>query len=146
MAMTIKGLHDKIKSVNVGEVIESSMEDAAPLIADRQKDQMRDGVNQKGAKIGRYRNPAYARKKNAMNPLPGFGVPDLLLTGAFYKGIYADVRGDKLILDSTDGKTPKLAKQYGEEIFGLNRSTKAEFIREDLRPVFMKRIKKATGL
>jgi hypothetical protein len=144
--MTIKGLRDKIQKVDVDQVIETSMEEVSPLMSDRQRGQMIEGVNKKGAKIGRYRNAAYARKKNQMNPIPGFGIPDLLLTGAFYRGIYTEVRGSRVIIDSTDEKAPKLVKQYGEEIFGLNKSTKVEFIREDLRPVFMREIKKATGL
>jgi hypothetical protein len=144
--MTILGLRNKIQNVNVDKVIQESMEEVAPLITDRQKGQMIEGTNKKGAKIGRYRNAAYAQKKNQMNPIPGFGIPDLLLTGAFYKGIYTEIRGSRVIIDSTDEKTPKLARQYGEEIFGLDKSSKVELVREDLRPVFMREIKKATGL
>lgn len=144
--MTIKALHTKISKVNTDQVVEDSMGEVSPLIADRQKDQMREGKNSKGAKIGRYRSPGYARMKNRMNPIPGFGVPDLLLTGAFYNEIFAEPRGNKLVISSTNEKIAKLEDRFGPEIFGLNRNTKAELIREDLRPVFMKNIRKATGL
>ncbi len=144
--MTIKGLYDKIKKVDTELVIQDSMEEVSPLITDRQKGQMLEGVNSKGARIGRYRSGAYAQMKAAMNPIPGFGVPDLLLTGQFYKSIFTEVRGDKVLTDATDEKTQSLVNKYGEEIFGLNKATKSELIKGDLRPVFMKNIRKATGL
>jgi hypothetical protein len=105
-----------------------------------------DGLNALGEQIGKYRNPAYARRKNAMNPLPGFGIPDLKLSGAFHRQVYAETRGDKVILDSTDPKTQKLVDKYGEEIFGLNKVSKIEFIKESLRPKFLSVIRKALQL
>ena len=122
------------------------MEAVGPQLADRQRDQMLEGKNKKGARIGRYRSGAYARMKEVMNPLPGFGVPDLRLTGEFFKQIYVDIRDNTVIVDSTDEKTQSLVNKYGEEIFGLSKNTKSEFIKKDLRPVFMKKISEATGL
>lgn len=76
-----------------------------------------------------------------MNPVPGLGIWDLRLTGDFYRSIYAEVRGDKVIIDATDEKTESLVKRAGEEIFGLNKPTKEEFIKQDLEPVFLRKIK-----
>lgn len=142
---SILNLYNRIKKVDVNTVVSDTIEEASPLITDRQKGQMLEGVNAKGARIGRYRNPAYAQMKAAMNPVAN-GSVDLLLTGDFYRGIYTEARGDTIVIDSTDEKTDSLAKKYGEIIFGLNKNTKAELIREDLKPIFLKNIKAATGL
>lgn len=137
---------DRFKKVDVQDLSEQSMEAAAPKLSQRQREQLLEGKNALGEKVGRYRNPQYARMKNAMNPKPGYGVPDLKLSGNFHKGIYTDVRGDTIITDSTDTKTQKLADKYGEEIFGLSEEKKNVFIKEDLHPVFMEKIKQQTGL
>jgi hypothetical protein len=142
---TLLKLIERIKRTEVDTIIEETMEDASPLITDRQKDQMLGGLNSEGKKIGRYRSPAYASMKNRMNAIPGFGVPDLRLTGDFYKGIYTEVRGDKLIIDSVDEKTQDLADKYGETIFGLNKVTKKEAIK-DIKPLFLNKIRNAIGL
>jgi hypothetical protein len=142
---TILQLIERIKKADTDNIIEETMEEAAPLITDRQKDQMLGGINSEGKKIGRYRSPAYAAMKSRMNPIPGFGIPDLRLTGDFYKGIYTEVRGDKIITDSVDEKTQDLADKYGEEIFGLSKPVKKEAIK-DIKPLFFKRIRNAIGL
>lgn len=143
---TILSLLKRVERLPIDTVITDSMEEVAPMISDRQKGQMLEGLNAKGMKIGHYRNPAYARLKNSMNPVPGLGVPDLHLTGEFYREIYTEIRGEKVIIDSTNEKTEALAKRFGEEIFGLNKPTKAELIKEDLQPVFMKHIRKELRL
>lgn len=142
---TLLQLYNRIQRVKEDEVIEETMDQSSPVITEKQREQMLTGVNSEGKKIGKYRSPAYARKKNAMNPLPGLGVPDLRLTGQFYKGIYTEIRGDKIITDSTDEKTQDLADKYGENIFGLNKDKKAEAV-EKIKPVLVQNMKNAMGL
>lgn len=143
---TVSNLIKKFRSLNIEQVAQDSMESALPQLVDRQKDQMLSGLNKKGKIIGKYKSAAYANLKHSMNPIPGLGVPDLLLSGDFYRKIYGDVRGNTLILDSTDEKAGFLAKRFGEEIFGLNKDSKKEFIKEDLKPAFMTEIKKVVRL
>jgi hypothetical protein len=139
-------LIQKLQAISVNDVATESLEAATDQLRDRQKDQLLSGLNSKGQKIGRYQSKKYASFKNQMNPAPGFGVPDLRLTGGFYKGIYSDVRGETVLIDSTDEKTTALVKKYGESVFGLNKPTKREFIKQDLRPIFMRIIRAKTGL
>lgn len=131
----------RIEKADIGKVITESMEKAEPLIADRQRAQMLEGLNSKGQKIRRYRSNAYAKMKHAMNPVPGFGNWDMYLTGALSKSIYAEVRGDAVIIDATDPKTQGLVEKAGEIVFGLNKSTKAELIKDDLQPIVVKRMR-----
>lgn len=143
---TLLALIKRVEQLPIDTVISESVEAVAPQITDRQRDQMLEGKNAEGKTIGRYRDPAYARYKNSLNPVPGLGIPDLKLTGEFYREIYAEVRGDKVIIDSTNEKTEALAKRFGESIFGLNKATKAELIKKDLKPVFLKNIREKIKL
>lgn len=144
MATLLKILN-AYQNLNVNEVSEDALEATTQELRKRQRGQMESGKNAYGEIIGRYRNPAYARKKQAMNPKPGLGNVDLKLTGATHRDIYSEVRGNKVIIDSTNEKTQKLAEKYGEQIFGLSPEVKKDYINEDLRPVFIRVIKKALG-
>lgn len=138
---TILEMINRVKALNLQDVSERSMEEAAPDMTRRQREQFLEGKNSKGKRIGRYRNPAYARLKAQMNPVPGLGNVDLRLTGEFLKGVYTEIRGDQVIVDSVDEKTNDLAEKYGEVIFGLAPDPKAAFVNEDLQPVFMKNVR-----
>lgn len=45
-------------------------------------------------------------------------------TGDFYRGIFVKKQGENLIIDSTDEKSAKLQKRYGEDIFGFTAENK----------------------
>jgi hypothetical protein len=137
---------NRVEKANIDKVITESMEEVAPLITDRQRDQWIQGLNSKGQKIRRYRSASYAKLKHAMNPVAGLGFWDLDLTGQFKKETFTEIRGDKVIIDSTNEKTQSLVDRAGEEIFGLNKPTKKELINDDLQPVFMKNIRKELKL
>lgn len=62
-------------------------------------------------------------------------------TGAFQAAITTEVTQTHVITDSTDEKSAKLQKKYGKKIFGLSEKFKAEYIRDNLRPAFLKNAK-----
>jgi hypothetical protein len=83
-----------------------------------------------------------------------YGYPDIPIalkdTGAFQAGIFVEIQGDKILTDSTDGKTDMLEEKYGKlngsSVFGLGSSGfKGEYL-DILQPVLVKEFKKATGL
>ena len=113
--------------LNTPEVIEKVMMDSAEDYKNLQRNQMLHGLNSKGQKIGKYRNPIYARMKAQLNPLAGEGNVDLKLTGDFQSDMFLDVRGDTFIVDSADEKSQQLQTRYGEEIFGLDTDYKQQF-------------------
>ena len=108
------------------------------VITDLQKEQMYQGLNSEGKKIGRYRNNKYARAKFDMNPLPGLGIPDLKLTGAFYAGFKTEVTPEIFITSSTDEKNADLTAKY--DPFGLDQESKTEYA-DKLKPVFTKNVR-----
>lgn len=100
------------------------------------------GERSDGKKIGKYKSVPYAVRKQAMNPLAGFKIVDLRLSGEFHGGIFADVREDKVVFDSLDSKTEDLVDKYGEKIFGLNQKNASEYSTNYLAPVAVTNFKK----
>lgn len=143
---TIFSVLRKVESLNVNDVAFDAMDAGAPEVAKLNTEMLEAGQNAKGDDVGQYRNEEYARMKNAMNPKPGFGRVDLRLTGSFYRNMVTSVVGDAVITESTDEKAAELAAKYGDDIYGLNRTFKARFVSETLRPDFNRRITDITGL
>jgi hypothetical protein len=112
---------EKMKSFDVERAIElaATSQDFLLSVAKANRMQLKMGLKSDGERIGKYRSKPYAEKKNSMNGLAGMGNVDLILTGAFEKGIFAQSEGDTLEIGSTDTKTEMLTTKYGEEIFGL---------------------------
>lgn len=139
---TIKRFKQKVQNLNVPAVAELAVIETSNQLSNLNTEQMHRGLNSEGRPIGEYALPTYAEAKHRMNPLPGFGVPDLKVTGAFYEGVYTEVGGMKVKTDSVDSKADDLKARFGENIFGLSDNYKSEYIREFLRPEFVKAIKK----
>ena len=83
--------------------------------------QLHEGKTPEGRKLTpKYSWVRYARAKNELNPLPGFGTPDLKVTGDFYSEFYLTAKNQEFELHSSDFKTEFLEKNYGKDnIFGL---------------------------
>lgn len=140
-------LIENFKKLDIDKVSSDAMNEKKQFVADAQREQLKQGISSVGGTLRKYRSAAYARKKNAMNPLPGLGNPDLKLTGNFYKGITATVEGGKIVIKSSDEKAQELEAKYDEDlIFGLYPEEKAQFIKDHLRPAFNRNIKNEVGL
>jgi hypothetical protein len=130
-------LLDKVKAFDVEQAVEVAFSSDAFLrsVESEQVKQMRAGKNADGKRIGKYRNKAYARKKNEMNPEPGLGNVDLILTGEFSRNIFAQSDGGVMEIASNDSKSPMLEEKYGESIFGLSdkfKETPASILQTEL--------------
>jgi hypothetical protein len=118
--MTTDDMLMAAQRLNLPELIEQTMEDTKTAYVGAQQQQMLHGLTSNGEQIGRYRSAKYAAAKAQLNPLAGEGNVDLRLTGAFFEGMFLDVRGsDAFAVDSTDEKSPQLQEKYGAVIFGL---------------------------
>lgn len=140
---TVDDMIGRIRTLNVKEVSYESVVESKDEITDIQREQMYKGLNAEGKKIGRYRNAKYARVKNEMNPLPGIGIPDLKLTGAFYSGFTTDVTPESFSTFSTDEKNSELIVKY--DPFGLDKESESEYA-DKLRPVLVKNVKEKLKL
>ena len=93
------------------------------------------GIDAEGRKLKPdYSRVRYARAKHKFNPLPGYGTPDLKLTGSFYKQWYLVARNKQIEFFSSDAKADKLQDKYGENIFGLTSENERLLNEEILLP------------
>lgn len=137
---TIETLMSNLSSVDFNQVMEEAVTDTSPALKAAQQNQMLHGRNAAGDIIGKYRNPAYARKKYLLNPLAGNGNVDLRLKNEFQQDIFVDARENSAVIDSGNEKTEALIKKYGENIFGLNKDYAGEYAVNDMGPVATKNI------
>lgn len=107
-------------------------------IVDLNLDQLDEGQTATLEKLRpKYRNVSYALQKQTLNPKPGYGNPDLKVTGDFYEGFKAELRGHILEIYSTDYKAPKLEQKYAN-IYGLTPDNFTELIDQVILPELQK--------
>lgn len=125
---TISSMLESVQRLDIPFILESALVDSQTDYVRLQKDQMFHGLNSDERPIGQYKSPAYAAKKQAQNPTPGYGIPDLRLHGDFYAGIFADARSEGIVVDSADSKTDQLLSKYSDRIFTLGDTRLISFI------------------
>lgn len=70
-------------------------------------------------------------------------------TGAFQRDMYMKVNESGVLFNSNDEKSRMLEERFAQfdyEIFGLNNSTKSEFIKNHVKPTFITDVKSALKL
>lgn len=144
---TASQLLERLQNLNLRDTLVSSIEETAADYAVLNTGQMYEGLDGTGQKIlPQYKSPQYAREKNYMNPLPGYGYPDAHLTGAFYRGYRLTVEGDELVKDSNVDYADKLFEKYDNELGQLDEENHEKYIDEALAPVFYDKVREETGL
>lgn len=113
-------------------------------------------LNQKELKLGllstgeqiqpKYKSTPYAKKKNALNPAPGFGVPDEYVTGAFYSKFYVKASLTAFETGSTDEKAARLEGFYSQDQYGIADKDIPEYAIDILLPKVMQYINEVSGL
>lgn len=120
---------NKVKSLNLqDEVTNIISKDKRVLILLNQSQLFDFGVDSQDKKLREYQSRSYAAKKNARNPQPGFGTPDLFDTRSFYGDFFIEVKKDVIVFDSKDSKSADLEKKYGNDIFGLTKGNKQVYL------------------
>lgn len=88
----------------------------------------------------RYVNDIYARKKQGMNPKPGYKTPDLRKTGAFHRSITVETSVRGVAFDASDKKKEELLDKYGN-VLALSKERWAAFVDEYLEDELRTRLK-----
>jgi hypothetical protein len=144
--MTIKGFHKRVSSINIDLIIDDSFIETTDDLLEINKDQLLHGMTNTGEKITPvYFRDEYAAEKNQMNSLPGYGTPDLKLTGAFHNEIRIDYKTGVLSSHSNDEKADELEFRY-QNIYGLGGPFKAKYLDSALWPAFKNGITAHLGL
>ena len=125
----------KIKSINVLQAAQESIEQTADDMVFIQKNQLFHGVRPDGRDVF----PDYTPLTKFIKAQKGqpFDRVTRRDTGAYYRGIGVIIQGDKYEIQSTDDKAEMLDLKYGE--IGLSQESKASYI-EILKPVFIEKI------
>jgi len=140
VAEYVRRLTDAIDTMP--HAIKNAIDETGNVIALLNKEQLMDGNEKTGYQISpSYRTHKYARAKQSMNTRPPYGIPDLRLTGEFYRGFEVKTFVDRFEISSTDEKTNDLIDKYGEDIFGLNEENKVKYWNENLQPAIVRHIK-----
>lgn len=118
----------KVESINLPDQVPVIIQETSDKAIELNRQQLYEkSVDKHEMKLLSYNWPNYAVMKNQMNPKPGFGHPDLYLTGSFQKAMFMKVEKETFEISSSDGKTFDLIKHYGDDIFGLTVASKAVY-------------------
>lgn len=145
--MTIQGLLDKVKKLDVPAHIEKIVKRSAKDLIELNQEQLfQFGIRSDGVKLKEYMNEYYAKEKFRRNPQPGFGTPDFVNKGSFFANFVVNVSKDSFEINSKDSKTSKLIERDGPKIFGLTKENKELYLAVTFGPDLRKYITDTTGL
>lgn len=158
--LTFDALRDNIARLNLELLAEEAAENTVADFVELNKDQLMHGFRSDGNTLQPYRSKEYADRKHAMNALPGYGIPDYKLTGAYQAAFVGEVINGGLQVISMDNKENKLAKREGsvdqnavvnvqegrDAIFGLNDKSTEVYIGEKFQPEYYEIIHRALNL
>ena len=123
---------------SMGSLFVKSYKETEPEAVDANIDQMLAGKKADGSQIGDYA-PMTIAIRSSMNKQTDF--VDLNFTGAFQGAMkFTEITEEYAELTSTDWKTDKLTKVYGDDIFGLDKSNMEEYKTQWLH-VFVQKLK-----
>ena len=127
--MRITDKIEKLQAFNPREVAEESFTETAETYADFNAEQMFSGQTAEDTQItleGRkgYRKTTFDIKRSKGQPTDRITLRD---TGAFHRGLYARIQGNKILTGSTDSKADEIEERTGKQIFGLNEGNKKTF-------------------
>lgn len=138
-----------LKKVNVIDLAKASITSNKELIADLNAGQLARGLRSDGSNILPSYSDLTIELKSRREGLAGITDHVTLFdTGAHYKGLYADIKGNEIEYGSTDEKSKKLQKKYDTSrgsIYGLNQDS-LEDLEPHLRTSFFDDYEKVTGL
>ena len=145
---TISEAYENVKRLQLRKQVPIILEQNKEYIADlnRYEQLYKRSIDSESTPLRLYSSAGYSFEKEKKNPSPGYGRPDLFLTGAFYKGFKVTIQPQFYLITSTDSKTKKLIAKYGENIFGLSQFSKDQLVEEKLRKGLANHIFAVTGL
>lgn len=143
--MTVTELKQKLQAVqaDIPRIAVDAIRRTADDMVEWQRDQLWSGKKSTGGWIRPpYRPITKIIKRSKGQPTDRVTLKD---KGDFYDEIVVDIGTQVWNLTSEDYKTPLLVEKYTPQIFGLNKISLRGYT-DDVRPVFMDLVSKATGL
>lgn len=119
--MTLREFYNMLKTIDIQTLKEEAVWQNKDVIIELNQSQLRQGLTNQGTEIHPlYRSRTYAEFKASLSTYeaPNF-VPDLYLTGDFYKSFGLEIGNGDYDIFSNDSKADDLTAKY-KEIFGLS--------------------------
>lgn len=119
--MTIREARNRIQAAvdRIPDIKRQVAEELTPEIAEANREQLMKGLDADDEPLAPTYSP-YTQRIKASKGLPTDKVT-LFDTGAFHEGIFSEVQGDEIIIDSKDPKSEGLKDRYGDRIFGIGK-------------------------
>jgi hypothetical protein len=136
-------LLNAMQQVSVLAVAEQSVSQTIDVIPDFNATQLAQGLRADGSRILPDYKPLTIEIKKLKGQETSF--VNLKDTGAHYRKLYADLKGDVIEYGSRDEKSDALQKKYGR-IYGLNSDSQDEYVEGFLRPSWQNNYASLTGL
>ena len=131
--------------VSAGEIetfFYNEFERIFPLIKKSIKERWKTGQKPDGSRIGLYSWYSYSLFKEEKNPLAGFGVVDLTLTGSLGdKLTFGLLSENEYMIFSTDEKYRDIVEKYGEYNFNITDKERYNIVAEITKKVVNEIIK-----
>ncbi|GAC1392815.1 MAG: hypothetical protein NVSMB46_09610 [Candidatus Saccharimonadales bacterium] len=125
---TVESMLDAALKIDIPYQIQLALINSAEDFVSLQQSQLLRGERSDGTPIFNVKtgsteySPSYAKRKGKSSPI------DLYDKGDFSRGIFLQVEDPvNIIIDSADSKSGILQENYGQEIFGLDDTSKVEF-------------------
>lgn len=138
-----------LESIDLRNEVPRIIEKHAESMLDYNKDQLEHGSTSENKGITpKYSLSSYAEYKNNISKSPGYGTPDLKLTGEFYAGFIVYFSGENFTIGSKDSKSNDLTQKYSSNggIFGLTDDSLYSLTTHEIKPSIVAHIEKKTGL
>ena len=132
-----KNLQDQFLGI-VGEAMSDKEQEAANFNAK----QLSEGLKTNGVKSNFVYAFSTVKSKQGQSGLSG--VTDHLTnydTGDSYNNLYQRVSGNKVIFGTTTDKEEAISKRMDNLAFGLTTENKSDFLKQDVNPLFIEKIK-----
>jgi len=155
---TIHALKRKFDALDTSKIITDVVAENAPLLGEINLSQLYAGKTRLGKDLSpTYQEDPYFNDKGGLPAARAYsdwkdritpsserrpGVPNLVINGFYYASRKVEVKGGKLVYDSS---YLDLTTKYGEEIDGLGGKYKAEFL-DTVGPQVREKITSAIGL
>lgn len=122
----VNKLKNSIGDIDLNAITQRALEARQDIIAELNRDQLRDGRTATGASL-----PPYSRTSVVKFGKPP-GAIKLFDTGAFYDSIKPEFAGSSFLVDDTDSKKDMLQDRYGDDILGLSEENIGELAQDAL--------------
>ena len=124
---TINNLLQAVRKTDLHQLIQDSLQDAAPVYTEELRAQMLAGEMADGSQIGVY-SPSYARIRQARGLQTNY--VDGYFTGDMQRGMFLDVRDNEMVSGSQVPYQADFERRYGPGSFNLGGNKLHAFIQE----------------